>query len=183
MFKKIIISLFLSFCVSFSFSQTEEPAPNGPRGVKNKRDELRRRQEVWKTYNINGDLISEIEYKNDKREGKCIIYYAGGGEKGEKVKEEIQYFDGKKDGSYVKKYLSGQTAMEGEYNLGLRVGAWTFYYEDGQVKSEGTYILGKKNGEWKTYSRKGILTKTINHSAIAPAPVVKKAKEIKKTKK
>lgn len=182
MFKTIAISLFLSFFVLASYSQTEERAPNGPKKVRNKRDELRRRQEVWRTYNAYGDLISEIEYKNDKKEGKCIIYYPGGGEKGEKVKEEIQYFDGKKDGSYVKKFLSGQTMAEGEYSMGMRIGSWTFYYEDGQVKTEGKYELGKKVGEWKIYNRKGVLTKTFNYSIIA-TPIIKKAKETKKIKK
>lgn len=182
MYKKIIVYIFLAFSVLISYSQTEERAPNGPRSVRNKRDELRRRQEVWRTYSAYGDLISEIEYKNDKKEGKCIIYYAGGGEKGEKVKEEIQFFDGKKDGAYVKKYLSGQTMAEGDYSLGKRVGAWSFYYEDGQVRTEGNYEQGKKVGEWKIYNRKGILTRTINHSLAPPPPVIKKTTDGKTNK-
>ena len=172
--KKIIILFFLFFCVTNFYAQTEERAPNGPRGVKNKRDELRRRQEVWKTYNVNGDLISEIEYKNDKKEGKCTIFYPGGGEVGEKTREESQYFDGKKDGPFIKKYLSGQVSEEGEYNLKLKIGKWTQYYEDGQIKTDGNYVLGKKDGEWKTYNRKGVLTKTTNYSYVAPAPTPKK---------
>lgn len=172
----------MAFCVSDSYAQTEERAPNGPKKVRNKRDELRRRQEVWRTYSAYGDLISEIEYKNDKKEGKCIIYYAGGGDKGEKVKEEIQFFDGKKDGAYIKKYLSGQTMAEGDYNLGKRNGPWAFYYEDGQVKTEGTYEQGKKIGEWKIYNRKGGLTRTINHSLPPPPPPAKKATDAKQNK-
>ena len=180
--KKIIICFFLVFSVLSSNSQTEERAPNGPRSVKNKRDELRRRQEVWKVYSAYGDLISETEYKNDKKEGKCLIYFPEGGDKGEKLKEEIQYFDGKKDGSYVKKFLSGQTEAEGTFNLGMRDGPWTFYYEDGQVRTEGKYELGKKSGEWKSYNRKGVITKTIDYSRIVPpAPTVKKKTDTKKT--
>ena len=172
--KKLIILFILFLCVSNFYAQTEERAPNGPRDVKNKRDEMRRRQEVWKTYNVDGDLISEIEYKNDKKEGKCTIFFPGGGDKGEKTKEESQYFDGKRDGPYLKKYLSGQTATEGEYNLQLKIGKWTSYYEDGQVKAEGNYVAGKMDGEWKWYNRKGVLTKTVNFSATAPPPAPKK---------
>jgi antitoxin component YwqK of YwqJK toxin-antitoxin module len=164
--KRILSYLIFVFCVLTSYSQTEEKAPFGPRGVKNKRDELRRRQEVWKTYDGYGDLISEIEYKNDKKEGKSTIYYQGG----EKVKEESQYFDGKKDDAYVRKYVSGQTAIEGTYNLGVKIGLWTSYYEDGQVKMEGNYVNGKKDGEWKIFNRKGVLVKSINFSATAPPP-------------
>ncbi len=182
MYKKIIIYAFLSLNILISYSQTEERVPFGPRGVKNKRDELNRRQEVWKIYNIYGYLISETEYKNDKKEGKCTVYYPV---EGGKVKEEIQYFDGKKDDAYIKKYISGQTAVEGSFNLGMRIGLWTFYYEDGQTKTTGNYILGKKDGEWKTYNRKGVLTKTINYSivAISAPPVIKKVTDGKKTKK
>lgn len=160
--------LLLLVIITTTFSQTEEKAPNGPRGVRNKRDELRRRQDVWRTYNSYGDLISEIEYKNDKREGKCIIYYPGGGEKGEKVREESQYFDGKKDGPFARKYISGQVAIEGEYSLKQRTGQWTSYYEDGQIKSEGTYKNGAKVGVWKLYNRKGELVKSTDYSAPPP---------------
>src|ERR1700747_1862311 len=100
--------MVLVFFVSVSFSQTEKIITKEQQEDKNTRDQLNRKQGVWRIYNA-GYLISEIEYKNDKREGKCIIYYPG---QGTKVKEEIQYFDGKKDGAYIKKYLSGQTAVE-----------------------------------------------------------------------
>ena len=70
---------------------------------------------------------------------------------------------------------------EGDYSLGKRVGAWVFYYEDGQVKTEGKYELGKKVGEWKIYNRKGVLTRTINHSLVV-VPVTKKVKDEKKNK-
>ena len=189
MFKKIIIYLFLFFCLSASYSQTDSlaqkkqsqdansqtdsltqkkksPAANSQTDnfvqkkklleANNKRDQLNRRQDVWKIYNADGILISQIEYKNDKREGKCIIYYPV---EGAKVKEEIEYFDGKKDGSYVKKYISGQTAIEGAYALGLRTGSWSFFYEDGQVRTEGNYEDGKRDGEWKSSNRKGELTR------------------------
>jgi antitoxin component YwqK of YwqJK toxin-antitoxin module len=172
-YKKLKILFILLCCIATSYSQTEERVPNAPRGVKNKRDELRRRQEVWKVYSNYGDLISETEYKNDKKEGKCTIYYPEGGDTGGKPKEEIQYFDGKKDGPYVKKYLSGQTALEGENNLGVRVGLWTAYYEDGQIKTEGNYVSGKKDGEWKYYNRKGVLTKVVNYTIVVVPPAAK----------
>ena len=71
---------------------------------------------------------------------------------------------------------------EGEYSMGMRVGSWTFYYEDGQVRAEGKYELGKKVGEWKIYNRKGVLTRTINHSLVAAPPAAKKVTDAKKTK-
>jgi antitoxin component YwqK of YwqJK toxin-antitoxin module len=175
--KKIVsILIVLLVFIASSYSQTEERAPNGPRSVRNKRDELRRRQDVWRTYNSYGDLISEIEYKNDKREGKSIIYYPGGGEKGEKVREECQYFDGKLDGPYTRKYISGQVAIEGNYELKQRVGLWTSYYEDGQVKYEGSYDKGRKVGVWKVYNRKGVLAKSVDYSA-PPIPKPSPAKK------
>lgn len=164
--KKILLFSFLfSFLgVSMSYSQTEERPANGPKGVKNVRDELRRRQGVWSAYNANGDCISRIEYVNDKREGLTTIFYPGGGPEPEKIKEETYYFGGKKDSISTRKFLSGQTSIEGTFDMGKKDGKWVSYYEDGQIKVEGNFIKGKRDGEWKWYNRKGEIVKKASYS-------------------
>lgn len=164
MSKNIFICLLVLFAsIVATYAQTEERPANAPKGVKNVRDELRRRQGPWSYYNLEGDLLNKTEYVNDKKEGLSIIYYPGGGPNPEKVKEESNYFAGKKDSTCIKKYLSGQTQVEGLYDMGKKDGKWTAYYEDGQIKYEGTYKKGKREGEWKWYSRKGVLVKTVNY--------------------
>jgi antitoxin component YwqK of YwqJK toxin-antitoxin module len=174
--KIILICLLVFLGVETSYSQTEEHPANGPRGVKNVRDQLRRRQGDWSSYNNDGDLLSRIGYVNDKREGLTTIYYQGGGPESDKIKEETYYFGGKKDSISIKKYLSGQTSVEGSFEMGKKDGKWTSYYEDGQIKVEGSYKLGKRDGTWKWYNRKGKLVKTasfangVDSSAPKPAP-------------
>lgn len=174
----ILICLLVLFAsITNSYAQTEERPANAPRGVKNVRDELRRRQGPWSFYNGEGDLLNRTEYVNDKKEGLSVIYYPGGGPNPEKVREETYYFAGKKDSVSVKKYLSGQTQVEGSYDMGRKDGKWTAYYEDGQIKYEGTYKKGKREGEWKWFNRKGVLIKTTNYvngvDASAPKPNAK----------
>ena len=173
----VICLLFLSSGFSAIYSQTFERPTNSPRGVKNERDELRRRQGPWSYYNGNGDLVNRTEYVNDKKEGLSVIYYPGGGPNPEKSREETYYFSGKKDSTSIRKYLSGQTQIEGNYNMGKKEGKWTAYYEDGQIKYEGAYKASKREGEWKWHNRKGVLIKTINYvngvDANAPKPAPK----------
>jgi len=171
--KKILFSFLVFFLgVSLSHSQTEERPANGPKGVKNVRDELRRRQGVWSSYNANGDCISRIEYVNDKREGLTTLYYPGGGPEPEKIREETYYFGGKKDSISTKKYLSGQTSLEGTFDMGKKDGKWVSYYEDGQIKQEGSFVKGKRDGEWKWYNRKGVVVRksTYTNGVDANAP-------------
>jgi antitoxin component YwqK of YwqJK toxin-antitoxin module len=161
--KNILICLMILFAgFSSLYSQTEERPANGPRGVVNVRDELRRRQGPWSFYNGEGDLLNRTEYVNDKKEGLSTVYYPGGGPNPEKIREETYYFAGKKDSISVKKYLSGQLQVEGSYDMGKKDGKWTAYYEDGQIRFEGAYKAGKRDGEWKFYNRKGVLVKSTN---------------------
>lgn len=189
--KKILVSLFVFLSVLTTYSQTqnqiEERPANGPRSVKNIRDELHRRQGVWSTYNYDGDLISRVEYVNDKKEGLTTLYYPGGGPEPEKIKEETYYFAGLKDSTSIKKYISGQSIYEGNYEAGKKNGKWIGYYEDGTIKYEGNFLKGKRDGEWKFYNRKGALIRTTNFSngvdGSAPKPASKKdAKDIKGSK-
>jgi antitoxin component YwqK of YwqJK toxin-antitoxin module len=170
---KILVGLFLLVGM-LSYAQREELPPNGPRGVVNLRDELNRRQGLWSYYNIHGDLLTTIEYVNDKREGVTTEYYPGGGPEPEKIKEETSYFGGKKDGPHTKMYLEGQASVEGEYLMGRPNGKWTYYYEDGQTEMEGSFVDGLKDGEWKWYDRKGNVLKKVTYSkgvdSSAPAP-------------
>jgi len=181
--KLLVCFLFLFLGVSISHSQTEERPANGPKGVKNVRDELNRKQGVWSTYNSNGDLISKVEFVNDKKEGLTTIYYSGGGPEPEKIKEETYYFGGKKDSVFSKKYLSQQTSIEGSYDMGRKEGKWISYYEDGQIKVEGSFVKGKRDGEWKWYNRKGTLIRTASFSngvdGSAPKTAAKGAKDAK----
>nr|ADI16927.1 uncharacterized protein conserved in bacteria [uncultured Marinimicrobia bacterium HF0010_18O13] len=105
-------------------------------------------------YDINGDLKSEIEYKNDVFNG---IY--------KDQSSEGVYLDGKKNGIW-KTYLSGEVLSEIEYKndvfdgiyktlsdqgfyvSGVKDGLWKELDSINNIISEGSYVEGKKNGLW-----------------------------------
>ncbi len=137
--KKIIfILLYLpifSFCQNFGFGQAESKT----------------------TYYENEKILSEINYKYGKREGKCIYYWKNGN-----VLSEVNYKNGKTYGLYKSYYEEGQLKEEGNYNhtekgdYSRKDGTWKTYYKNGQIKAESTI----KNGvplEWKTYDKDGDL--------------------------
>ena len=179
---KILVG-FLFFISIHSYCQMEIRPNNGPRGVRNIRDEEGNKQGIWRAYNYYGDLMSEIEFKNNRMEGKYVTYFAGGGSKGGKIKESGQYFDGKKDGPYTRNYFSGQIAEEGEYLLNKKNGRWTTYYIDGQVRNEGEYKQNKKDGIWKYYNRKGVEGASIEYKNGVNVLEAEKAKELAEQKK
>ena len=138
-------------------SQTEHKPMYAPARDKhrNKTDELNRKQGLWKHYNMDGVLIWEVEYLDDRRHGISKRYYGNG-----RIMRETEYQYGLKDGSF-KRYDYDGVICEGEYALGKKTNRWINYYSNGQIKSEGQYSNGAKNGEWKYYNRKGQQVNTI----------------------
>ncbi|MFA6922817.1 MAG: toxin-antitoxin system YwqK family antitoxin [Bacteroidales bacterium] len=152
--KKILTRvLFLCLIFSFGSSFSQEKAKKGKRGM-NQTDEFGRKQGTWQFYSFDGTLIYQVEYVNDKRHGLATRYHAGTGG----VMEEVNYFDGLKDGECKKYYATGQVSAEGSYKAGRKEGPWITYYSvNGEKKSEGNYVKGKMDGEWKFYNSKAIL--------------------------
>ncbi|MDD5571486.1 MAG: toxin-antitoxin system YwqK family antitoxin [Bacteroidales bacterium] len=153
-FKKILtVVLFLGLIFSFSNSFSQEKAKKGRRGM-NQMDEFGRKQGTWRFFNYDGTLIYQVEYVNDKKHGLATRYHAGTGG----VMEEVNYFDGLKDGECKKYYATGQVSAEGSYKSGRKEGLWITYYSvNGEKKSEGNYVRGRMDGAWKFYNSKAVL--------------------------
>ena len=150
--------LLLFLIPSVSICQIEEkPQYASGKGKKhrNKTDELGQKQGLWKMYNSNGQLMSEIEYVNNQKHGVQRTYYPY-----EKIMEETEYQYGVKEGEYKKYYYSGQVSVEGQYVAGKKEERWSKFYSDGQTQWEGTYKRGVRDGEWKFYDRKGNMINT-----------------------
>ena len=84
----------------------------------------------WLIYN-NSQLWIKSNYKNGKRHGEWIRYYASG-----KLHIKINYKEGKTEGEYL------------------------FYNQDGTLKKKGNFKFGKKNGKQFEYNKSGQLLKT-----------------------
>lgn len=153
--KTLITLLCFSILIpSISFSQTEHKPKYSPRkeNHKNRKDELDRKQGLWKHYNRDRILMWEVEYLDDKKNGISRRYYGNG-----RIMKETEYSYGIKDGIFNRYGYDGLT-MEGQYLNGRKSNKWTNYFSNGQMKSTGLYVNGHKHGEWYYYNRKGAQT-------------------------
>lgn len=186
-FKHVLIPLLL-FPLAFPALAQKEKKEKQTEPDYDMKDAYGRKQGVWQQFNSWGDVINEINYKNDKRDGICKWYFVTvSGETS--VSEEIQYLDGKRDGDYKKYYPTGEVMMEGTYEMGKKEGRWARYFDDSSPRWEGNFVKGKRDGEWKFYDRKGNVLSSITYkdgvdlkaaAAAEQAASEKKAAEKKK---
>ena len=73
--------------------------------------------------------------------GKIVKRYEDGGKQ-----VEINYKDGKVEGSHIKWYDNGEKQGEANYENNRREGLTTLWYKNGQKSHEGNYKNGKKDG-------------------------------------
>lgn len=129
-------------------------------------------------YDKDGNIITIFEYnygvlkkqekinrvdKNGQKQGIWKEFYPNG-----KVKTEISYLNGKKNG-YEKKFTETGSLINIEKfmddsvikeapELTTKLEIINEYYEDGRIKKTGTYLLGVAEGIHKEYSPEGKIT-------------------------
>lgn len=109
-------------------------------------------QHVERNYDVNGNLESEIPYKNGKLNGTAVWYYAHG------VKSlEMTYMDGLKHGIMIRFFRNGQKETVETYKNDTLNGQSLTYNEKGVLVSEFGYRNGKKEGTIKQYFSDGSL--------------------------
>jgi antitoxin component YwqK of YwqJK toxin-antitoxin module len=91
-----------------------------------------------KSFDSNGQVMWEKEYKNDLPDGNSIEYYPSGNKK-----NEIFYKGGKKNGSVVFYAESGDKITEGNYFNDLSDGIWKMFDESGKLKYQVKYNKGE----------------------------------------
>ena len=98
--------------------------------------------------------LEDIEYKNGKKHGPWVLYYADGGKRREGA------FDiGKKTGKWVEYHRNGQPASINHYQENQLTGDHVAYYENGKRKQTGQFneyrgksTDGRKTGTWTFYA-------------------------------
>lgn len=122
-----------------------------------------------KTYYDSGELKSEGDYLNGKRNGKWLSYHKNGRiskeyeyDKGKYVNTSVKSFydDGTLKNEYVKEedyfvsvgyYESGNLKYKRKYEGGF----YRFYRENGLLKIEANYVKYDLYGIWKLYYENG----------------------------
>ena len=105
--------------------------------------------EVRLEYWDNGNVLSQVHYVDDIRDGSSRNYHKNGF-----LMDEVFYLKGKMSGISVSYYDNGQIKQQGKYddrNNGVysqKLGKWISYNKQGQVISESTFILGVENRKY-----------------------------------
>lgn len=93
----------------------------------------------WETYDLEGILLSKIYFDRGFPAGSNISYFDAAKLK---IKEVIPFVYGKSTGQYLLFYPSGNLALEGKLDEGVRIGRWREFYEfgsGGRLKKELRY--------------------------------------------
>lgn len=112
------------------------------------------KQGIWKEFWSNGDLKSEVFYKNNKKQGLEINWF----DDPDCVELEAYYKDGLLDGPSI--YYSKKCKKEvyENYKNGLKEGLELEYYPNGRVKAEGKFRKGNLDGYYKMYDKNGLFS-------------------------
>tara|TARA_B100001564_G_C20489741_1_gene601066 strand:- start:83 stop:538 length:456 start_codon:yes stop_codon:yes gene_type:complete len=114
------------------------------------------KQEERIYYWENDQKLSEIQYLNGKREGSCKYWYSTG-----QLMNEGFYKNGKMTGPFISYYQNGQIESQGIFkyvesgSYSRKDGVWKYYYDNGQLESESIIKDGVE--ELKFYDKEGNL--------------------------
>lgn len=120
-----------------------------------------KKEGIWKSYYVNGNIKSEISYIQGKKKGDARIFYENGN-----IAEEGTWMVDKWVGKYKSYYRNGKLSYLWNYNdLGTRSGYQQYFYENGNIKIEGEWQEGKEQGVIKEYYETGALRVERNFSS------------------
>ncbi|MDA8910949.1 toxin-antitoxin system YwqK family antitoxin [Crocinitomicaceae bacterium] len=111
---------------------------------------------VQRTFDVNGQLKYEDNYKNDKRNGLDEQYYENG-----KLMMQTNYIKGKIEGTRKSYRKDGQLWEESNFRKGLYHGKHTTYFENSQIKYETVWKKNKRHGIMRDYYENGGLYREI----------------------
>jgi antitoxin component YwqK of YwqJK toxin-antitoxin module len=118
-------------------------------------------------------VVSKELYVNDKREGKAFYFFPDG-----KIKEELSYSEGNKEGpgkeydqngtvitlfEYHNNYLISREKINRSDAKGTKQGVWKTFYPDGKVQREMKYTDNKLDGIYKEFNESGNLILSLKY--------------------
>lgn len=109
-----------------------------------------KKDSVWKIYDDLQRLEEKDQYKNGKKNGKCMTFYANGN-----VLESKTWHNDVENGKWRQFFDNGDLKLEGTYVNGKLEGPATFYLPGGNVTISGTYHNDVKDGKWIYYNDAG----------------------------
>ncbi len=112
------------------------------------------KQGIWKEFWSNGDLKSEVFYKNNKKQGLEINWF----DEPDCVELEAYYKDGMLDGPSIYYTKKCKKDLFQTFKNGLKEGLELEYYPNGHIKAEGKYKKGYLDGYYRVYDKNGVFS-------------------------
>jgi antitoxin component YwqK of YwqJK toxin-antitoxin module len=109
-------------------------------------------------YYESGKVRHQIEYKNNLRDGPCVLFLENGN-----TAVSWDYRDGMREGMNKVYYPSGALHFALPYENNEREGIAREYYESGKVKAEYTYKNGVQEGTTTNYYENGKVQSTATY--------------------
>lgn len=116
-----------------------------------------KKDSTWVNYNDEGLVVGIETFKNDKLNGKKIIYYLDGQVETEKL-NPLSVANYKNDtliGEYKEFFSTGKLKLQGKYENGKAIGDWKEYYPNGSIMKVSKYKADKLHGWTTTYTKDG----------------------------
>ncbi len=110
------------------------------------------KQGLWKEFWGNGDLKSEVSFKNNKKQGLEIVWF----DEQDCVELEAYYKDGLLDGPSIYYTKKCKKDIFQTFKSGLKEGLELEYYPNGHIKAEGNYKKGNLDGYYRVYDKNGV---------------------------
>ncbi len=105
---------------------------------------------TYTSYDEEGNVFEESQYKKGKLDGERKIYFSNGG-----VEILENYKAGKIVGSYQSFYKNGKPNLVAEYVDGSMEGMVRRYFDSGEIMEEVTFVNNEENGPFKEYYKNG----------------------------
>ncbi len=140
-------------------------------------------KDVVKSYYENGNLKSELRYKEGRLNGKCVWYYPNGKPElsinyvmdtlqGESLRwyengymqSRCFYKDNEYDSIFESYNVTGTLVKTEHYIKGVRHGAVTQWYDNGKLFLKGAYNEGMFDGRWIVYYENGSVGSTATYN-------------------
>lgn len=116
-----------------------------------------KKDSTWVNYNEEGLVLGVESFKNDKLNGKKVIYYLEGQIETEKLNplSVASYTNDTLDGDYKEYFSTGKLKLIGKYENGKLVGEWKEYYPNGSIFKISKYKDNQMHGWSFTYTKDG----------------------------
>lgn len=105
---------------------------------------------AYTSYDEDGVLFEESQYRNGVLDGTRKIYFPDGG-----IEISENYEKGQIAGLYETYYNNGQVNLVAEYVDGKMEGIVKRYYETGELMEEVTFVANEENGPFREFYKNG----------------------------